>query len=121
MEQLRGSRDKFESHQAALQQGTEDLRRQTQQLEQHIEQLVSSHQEEEYSYKQRISEMSNKLQQAENARAQLVQELQVCAGLEGDNAALRSRLEEARAQGKVAEQEMLQLQGRMEVGTVRDR
>ncbi|KAG8181250.1 hypothetical protein JTE90_013024 [Oedothorax gibbosus] len=118
IEQLRGSRDKYETHQAAMQQGQEDLRRQIQQLEQHIEQLLSSHQEEEYSYKQRISELSNKLQQAESARSGMVQELQgaqsVCSGLEVDNAGLRQRLEDAKHQMKGSEQDLLQLQSRLE-------
>ncbi|KAF8773998.1 kinectin-like isoform X2 [Argiope bruennichi] len=115
VDQLRSSRDKFESHQAAVQ---EDLRRQIQQLEKHIEQLISSHQEEEYSYKQRINEMSNKIQQTENARSSLVQELQnaqsVCSTLEADNSTLRQRLDEAKHQLKNSEQELLQLQSRLE-------
>ncbi|GFR10947.1 uncharacterized protein TNCT_469352 [Trichonephila clavata] len=115
VDQLRSSRDKFESHQAAMQ---EDLHRQIQQLEKHIEQLISSHQEEEYSYKQRINEMSNKIQQTENARSSLVQELQnaqsVCSSMEADNSSLRQRYEEAKHQLKSSEQELLQLQSRLE-------
>ncbi|GFY57947.1 uncharacterized protein TNIN_284051 [Trichonephila inaurata madagascariensis] len=115
VDQLRSSRDKFESHQAAMQ---EDLHRQIQQLEKHIEQLINSHQEEEYSYKQRINEMSNKIQQTENARSSLVQELQnaqsVCSSLEADNSSVRQRYEEAKHQLKSSEQELLQLQSRLE-------
>ncbi|GIY27928.1 hypothetical protein CDAR_192932 [Caerostris darwini] len=114
-DQLRSSRDKFESHQAAIQ---EDLHRQIQQLEKHIEKLISSHQEEEYGYKQRINELSNKIQQTENARNSLVQELQnaqsVCSNLETDNSSLRQRFDDAKHQLKTSEQELLQLQNRLE-------
>lgn len=111
IEQLRSSREKFETHQAAMQQSQEDLHK-------HIEQLMSSHQEEEYSYKQRINEMSNKIQQAENARSSLVQELQnaqsVCSSVEADNSSLRQRLEEAKHQLSNSEQEIMKLQSRLE-------
>lgn len=49
----------------------------------------------------------------------MVQELQgaqsVCSGLEVDNAALRQRLEDAKHQMKGSEQDLLQLQSRLEV------
>ncbi|KFM66435.1 Ribosome-binding protein 1, partial [Stegodyphus mimosarum] len=118
VEQLRSSREKFETHQAAMQQNQEDLHHQIQQLEKHIEQLMSSHQEEEYSYKQRMNEISNKLQQTENARSSLVQELQnaqsVCSSLEADNSSLRQHLDEAKHQINSTEQDIIQLQSRLE-------
>ncbi|XP_054714746.1 kinectin-like isoform X2 [Uloborus diversus] len=118
IEQLRSSREKYETHQAAMQQNQEELHHQIQQLEKHIEQLVNSHQEEEYSYKQRINEMSNKIQQTENSRSSLVQELQnaqsVCSSLEADNSSLRQRLEEAKHKLNSSEQEIMKLQNRLE-------
>ncbi|XP_015928985.1 ribosome-binding protein 1 [Parasteatoda tepidariorum] len=118
IDQLRSSREKFESHQSTMQQTQEDLHREIHQLEQ----IISSHQEDDYNYKQRINELSNKIQQADNARASLVQELQnaqsVCSSLEAENSSLRQRLEELKHQLNSSEQNAIQLQGSLEAKTI---
>lgn len=114
VEQLLSTREQYETRQAAMQQAQDDLHHQIQQLEEHIQKLISTHKEDEYNYKQHLADMSNKLQQAESSKTALAQDLQniqtIYNSLESEGIKLRQRLEEAEhiAGTKTHEQQQLQ-------------
>ncbi|XP_023226740.1 putative leucine-rich repeat-containing protein DDB_G0290503 isoform X2 [Centruroides sculpturatus] len=118
VEQLLSTREQYETRQAAMQQAQDDLHHQIQQLEEHIQKLVSTHKEDEFSYKQHLTDMNNKFQQAESAKTALTQDLQnlqsICNSLESEGIKLRQRLEEAEHLAGSKTHELQQLQKTLE-------
>ncbi|RWS14010.1 ribosome-binding protein 1-like isoform X2 [Dinothrombium tinctorium] len=99
LSRVQEEKSRLQQHERQRQLAIQQSQAQIQQLDEHLKSLANAKQKDEFSFQQKLNELSSQLQQVEASKASLVDELQQkckeCNSLESENISLKKNVEEA--------------------------